>query len=50
MSSKQAIKVLAQSFAALTATEFRRLQKYRDAGRQFLCGDDAPYFSKNGEG
>ena len=45
------IDVLTTAFAeGTTDTELRRLMRYAESGKEFLCGRDASWYAKDNKG
>jgi len=44
------IDVLTKSFSALNDVELKRLEKYADSEKKFLCGEDCGLYCKDGRG
>ncbi len=42
--------ILTDSFLCWSDTQIRRLKRYADAGKQFLCGIDGHLYCKSGMG
>lgn len=44
------IGVLTTAFSALNDVQLKRLEKYADSGKEFLCGDSSVLYCRNRRG